>query len=266
MRRHRHLALLLAGVVLVAGCSRDKGDRAAGDRGDGSEADTTTATAEVAGDGATTTVAAAESVGAQPAGTGSPSARVPAFAAAGTYRYDLSGKASSPVTPEQPITGSSTLTVEPPTGTDQRQVTSGEHQSIERIVRDGGGPVLLTYLKLSGQGALSEFRPEPPVVASPNPLVVGALWAWTMTSTDGKTKLTGEFKAVRTEKIDIGGTPVDCVVVEATLQYDGDAKATQKQTLWMSPQLALTAREETITDAGSFHSETTSRLLSTTPA
>lgn len=288
MRRRRPAAAaLLVLALLTAACS--KGDEADvttkdGKASDGEPTSSTTSAGGgdgpetgVTGDGAAGGGAAGAPGGAAPggaggtaAGAGSSGAEAPAFAAAGKYTYDFSGKASSPVAPEQPISGTSTLTVEPPSGTDQRQVTSGDQQNSERVIRDGGSSLLLVHLKLSGQGAQSEFKPDPPVVLSPKPLAVGAAWAWKMTSTDGKTTLSGDFKAVRTETLDVGGTKVDCVVIDATLQYEGDASVTQKQTIWASPQLLLTVREESVTDGkfGSvtFHSETTSRLLSTTPS
>lgn len=269
-------------VLLLAGaCGGDKKDEA--EKGDDTVAETTTdesttTSSTVAGGGpggggtATTKPGAAGSSNASGAttttaagaGGGAASSGTKRFATAGGYIVKRTGTASG-----TSRDGEGSLTVDPPSGDDQRTLLSfGEADTVDQTLRSKSGAIELVHLRTQTPFFATEFRPSPPVLFAPDPLVVGRTWSWRMTSTDGKVTVDGSFKVLRNETVDVGGEQVSTTVVEANLTFSGDVAGTAKQTVWASPAYRLVVKTDDVTDLTKpfpLHSETKTALTSTKP-
>ncbi|MBW3669507.1 MAG: hypothetical protein KY443_09890 [Actinobacteria bacterium] len=188
-------------------------------------------------------------------------------AKAGRYTFNRTGKRTIPGIGDQSLNGPGTLTVDPPTGSDQRTFLSyNQYDSTEQTVRYGADRVELVHLKLETQAGTFEFRPSPPVLFAPDPVKVGATWAWKMTSTDNRLTLDSTFKAVRTENQSVGGESVATSVVEGTINLSGFLTGTIRQTLWASDRYRLIVRLDETSDLSGVQSQSSSVLASTNPA
>jgi hypothetical protein len=190
--------------------------------------------------------------------------------APGRYVYSVRGKQSSPAFGEQPVPPEGTLTVDPPNGRDQRQVNQGGNATTEQILRFTDNGVLIVYLKITGPGFVLEFRPSPPVLATPRPVAPGRTWSWSMQSTDGTTTVKSDFRAVRVEKVTIGTEAVDTIVIDANVVTTGTINSTGRRTFWGSDRYKLVVQDSQVTDgtvgAVQFHAESNAKLRSTKPS
>jgi hypothetical protein len=186
------------------------------------------------------------------------------FAAAGGYIMKRTGTASG--TSRE---GEGSLSVDPPNGDDQRTFLSfGEADTVDQTLRSKSGAIELVHLRTQTPFFATEFRPSPPVLFAPDPLVVGRTWSWRITSTDGKVTVDGSFKALRNETVDIGGEQVSTTVVEANLTFSGDVVGTSKRTVWGSPAYRLVVKADDVTDLSKpfpLHSDTKTVLTSVKP-
>lgn len=282
----RFLAVLFALSLLAACGSGGDGDDSATDRSTGDKASTTTAddgqtpagtdaaddgttstgptvtsgekptpiTAGSGGSGGNTTATTSATSGTAPPRTGDERS-----ATAGTYAYHRTRDGS-------PTQG--TLVVHAPQGSDQRYVTTypgGEAN--ELVVRARSGAIDLLMLKTTTPlFGTKEFRPSPPVLFAPDPAKVGATWSWRMTSIDGGRTLDGAFRVVRTERVTVGGEPVDTVVVEGTVNISGDITGTLHQTSWASPRYRLVVRADERLESAFAQYTQSALLASTRPA
>jgi hypothetical protein len=276
----RLIPLVLTAILLLAACGgKDKKDVAANDTGTTSTSEVTTSTAlggaeagtatTVAGKTATTKKPGTSGGGATGGGGGgsaSPTGGAAAIkpATPGSYTYKTTGNSSF-----GPVNETSTLKVDPPSGSDQHSAQTGQQGGTETVLRYQADGVYLVSLKLSGQ-ITKEFRLNPPGLALPQPATVGRTWSWTATSTDGKTSVKSDFKVLRTETIAVGGEQVPTVVLETVVTTSGDLVSTSKGTRWVSEAYRLTVREDSQmqgTYSGfSFNSTTSSLLQSTKPS
>lgn len=191
---------------------------------------------------------------------------------AGTYALDAEGTVTlgNPGTP-QDVSSESTLTVSPiKDGVQHSTLHSEETGDTEQdiVVRDTGS--YAASLKLSSQAFTKEFLPDPPFLLMPDPATVGKAWAWSATSTDGKTKADATNKIVRSETLTIGGAKVATVVLQTHLVLSGDVDFTADITLWWAPDLRLPVKERTV-GKGSYNgfpftTDITATMRSTTPA
>jgi len=214
-----------------------------------------TGTTAKAGSSATTAAGGPATTAAASGGGGSTST---VGAKPGTYTYKASGTSTSgtpPTTKQQ--SGSSTLKVDPATGTDQHSTeTSDQAGTSESTYRFASNGVLIVDLKMSGQ-ANAEFKPDPPVLGLPHPWTNGQQWSWDMKSTDGNTTIHGDFKITGTESVTVGGTSVDCVKFDYTLNvktsFQGaPVTVTITGTRWQSEKYSLLIKDHSVTDAGAF--------------
>ena len=284
MRRSgsRLAAVALAALVLAGACGGDDHDEDASSTRAGQDipAESTVPTdSTVAPDagastvpgGATTTTrrgtTATTRAGGQSAAPAPTSPPPPApagvkFAAPGKYTYD--GAGTTAFGPP----GQATLTIDPPTGADQRGVLSGNQGSTEQILRYQTDGAYLVFLKTSQPA--EEFRPNPPVLAAPQPAPVGRTWSWTITSADGDTTVKSDFKVVRNETVAIGGEQVPTVVVEANITINSpQIAATDKRTMWISDNYRLIVKQQDVIDTTKpvvSHSDVTFTMRSTKPA
>ena len=284
MRRSatRVFAALLATVVLAGACGGDDDDDESSTKAGNTSETTASTDTTVAGDTSTTAVPAggggtattakrgstattrAGAAPGQPAPTSPPPPAQPGvkFAAPGKYTYDVAG--TSPL--GQP--GPAQLTVDPPNGADQRSVLSSNQGSTEQILRQQTDATYLVLLK-TAQPA-EEFRPNPPVLAAPQPAPVGKTWSWTMTSVDGDTTVKSDFRVTGNETVAIGGEQVPTIVVEATITINSPSiAAVDKRTMWISDNYRLIVKQRDVVDTTkpfASHSDITATLRSTKPA
>lgn len=269
--------LLLAGACGGGDSKKDeakRGDELGAARTD--ESTTTSSTsagqAPAGGGGTSTTKPGAPTAGASGAttttaagsGGGTASSAAKRFATAGNYIVRRTGTASG-----TSRDGEARLTVDPPNGDDQRTFLSyGDSDTVDQTLRSKSGAIELVHLRTQTPFFAIEFRPSPPVLFAPDPLVVGRTWSWRITSTDGKTTVDGSFKALRNETVDIGGEQVSTTVVEANLTFSGEVAGTSKQTVWGSPAYRLVVKTDDVTDLTKpfpLHADTKSVLTSTKP-
>ena len=279
-RRRRGAALALASVLLVAACGGgDDGDDAAKES-DGATtttsttaaastvpstgpAATTTPTTTARGGTTTTTAAPATTTTAAPPAPGLP------FTTPGTYRYASTGDFTSTLTGPQSRNGETTLTVDPPSGSDQRSVRRAFSRTTEQVLRLDAAGAHLVSLRLSDQGVDKEVQASPPVLALPADAAPGRTWTWRLTSTDGLTSVDSTFRALRTETLTIAGQRVPALVVEVVLSLSGDIVSTLTQTTWVSLERRLVVRQDETSDGRfglvTFSGKTSETLVSPAP-
>ena len=218
----------------------------------------------VAPSGSTTTAATTTSTTARPAAPAGA-----AFTPPGSYRYATTGQFTSSLTGSQPRNGTATLTVDPPSGADQRSVRRAFGRTTEQVLRLEAGGAYLVSLHLTDTGVDKEVRPTPPALALPADAAPGRTWAWRATSTDGLTTVDSAFRAVRTEDVVVGGKGVPALVVEVVLTFTGDVVSTSRQTVWVSGRDRLIVRQDESTDGRlgivTFSSTSSDTLVSLTP-
>lgn len=180
--------------------------------------------------------------------TGATPAAGLAFTPPGTYRYTTTGHFTSSLTGPQARNGSVVLTVDPPSGPDQRSVRSGVGRITQQVLRLDAGGAYLVSLRLTDNGLDKEVRPAPPALALPADASPGRMWSWRATSTDGRTTVDSSFKAVRTEDVTVRTERVATLVVEVVLTLSGDIVSTSRQTLWVSPRQGLVVRQDESTE------------------
>jgi hypothetical protein len=277
----RHALPLVAVAALLAACG-------------GSSSSTTTSTSDrsaapppsasasqhAAGgqQGAGTTVASPPAVTTR---TTSPAAAAPQAAAKpgtasagagatspGTYTYDNTGTVTAG-TP-QDVSGTSTLTVDPPTAAGQHSVLTSDMGRTEQdvVVRRAG--TFLTRLVIANPAFTKEFRPPANGLLMPSPATVGRSWSWRATSTDGKTTATVTAKIARMETLTVAGERTPTTVVTSTLALSGDVSYTARMETWYDAAHRLSAKEHT-KGSGSyggfaFTTDITSVLRSTRPS
>jgi len=191
------------------------------------------------------------------------------FTTPGTYRYATTGRFSTSLTGTQERNGEAVLTVDPPSGTDQRSVRSGFGRTTEQVLRLSGNDALLVSLHLVDQGLDKEVRPSPPALALPGDAAPGRSWSWRAVSTDGRTTVDSAFRVLRTEDVTVGAERVPALVVEVALTLTGDVMSTSKQTLWVSTARRLVVRQDDSTSGTlglvSFSGTSSDVLVSLTP-
>lgn len=248
------------------------GSSTTGAQSTGKSGATTTAKGSGAA-GATTTVAGGSSSGGA-SGSGASSA-APVGAKPGSYTYDTTGSRSGGTPPTTaPVNSKTTSVFDPSSGTTQHSAQSdgsGQGGGQELVLEYRADGVYIQNLKFSGQ-LNKEFKPNPPVLASPIPVTAGKQWTWDMTSTDGSTTIHADNKATGTEAVTVGGQSVDCdkldiVLTIKTTVNGAPITVTITSTRWQSAKYSMTIKTHDVTDVPGFgHSDTTSVLESVNPA
>jgi hypothetical protein len=187
--------------------------------------------------------------------------------APGTYTYDNRGTVTAG-TP-QDASGTSTLTVDPPGPGGQHSVLVSDTGRTEQdvVLRPSG--TFLTRLVIANPAFTKEFRPADGLLV-PTPAPAGRSWAWTATSTDGKTTAAVTARVARTETLTVGGQRVVTTVITSTLKLSGDIAYTAQMQTWYAAAHRLSAKEHT-KGSGSyggfaFTTDITSTLRSTRPS
>jgi hypothetical protein len=175
-------------------------------------------------------------------------------AAPGTYRYDTTGRSTFAGTVVA-FPSVTSLVVDPPSGTRQRLArdlrdASGNGLATEFTLDYRPEGVLLVSLRLSaGFGGISdtrELRPASPVLLLATGARPGAHVEADLTGTPPARLV---VDVVGEERVTVAGTPVDTVVVRATVTLaPGDVTGRQELTLNLDRGSRLWVRERAVLD------------------
>jgi hypothetical protein len=293
------LAVAVAGALALAGCGGGGQKKtAAGQQASVTsvtEAPTTTTTASGAvGATATTTAAgakrtattAAASAGVKPgtAGAGSstaapaPGSTGPATPlATGTYRYDTTGSSQSSGGASRPMPALTSLKADPASGASQHTTrdlrdANGQGQTIETVLVYQPDGVHLSSIKVTTVvgGGITDVRDlhadPPPLIARTNG-AFGDRYEFTLTGSG--TTFHGVITIQRTERLVIGGQPVNTAVARLHIDFSGAVTGTQDSTAWVDPAHLLNVKEQVTSDAHagalSTHTEYTATLQHLSP-
>jgi hypothetical protein len=192
----------------------------------------------------------------------------PGTAAAGTYTYDTTGTVT--VGTPKDAAGTATLTVDPPSAGTQHSVLADDQGRTEQDVAAKPTGAYLARLVISNPAFNKEFRPASPVLLVPEPATPGRSWAWTATSTDGKTTVAVSARISRRETLTIGGVATPTSLVTSTLKLTGDVTYTAQMQTWYDAVHRLSVKDHTRgngTFGGvAFSTDVTGVLRSTRPA
>jgi hypothetical protein len=240
--------------------------------------------ATAAAGGATATTKAAAKAGANTNkvnGQSSSNYRPPAGAKAatpvapGTYKYDTSGstKFGTQTSSPPPVT---TLVVDPPAGTRQHSTldardASGNGSVTETTVDFQPQGVLLVELKITTKAGfindVTDLVANPPVLVAPTGAQPGQSVEFDISGSGTNVHVKIDF--VRTERVTIGGQPVDTIVAHQVATLSGKITGTQTSDTKTSTQYDLTVFDHTVADITAYgvqaHSDITSQLQKLTP-
>ena len=261
--RRRGTAALAASLLLLAACGggdpateavRDSAGEMATTTSTLAPPNTSTTTAGRTTTTARTTATTTARTTATTATTAAAGARALAPAAPGTYRYDTTGRSTFAGTVVA-FPSVTSLVVDPPSGTRQRLArdlrdASGNGLATEFTLDYRPEGVLLVSLRLSaGFGGISdtrELRPASPVLLLATGARPGAHVEADLTGTPPARLV---VDVVGEERVTVAGTPVDTVVVRATVTLaPGDVTGRQELTLNLDRGSRLWVRERAVLD------------------
>lgn len=176
-------------------------------------------------------------------------------AAPGSYLYDESGtRTFGGCGPDGPPPSPTSFKVDPASGNRQQGVrdrrgSDGQGQVITTILEYRTDGVYLAYLKQEQQTpagpAITEFEPNPPVLAMPAKPTKGQSWQFSMTSKDGKVKsdTTSTIEALD-EDVGTGGGNVKGTRVRRTTRAIGQTllgsvDITDNTVSWVGSRIVL---------------------------
>jgi len=291
MRRRAAVTLTATLLILLAACGDGDSSTQAVRDSAGQVSDETTTTSTVAatttttaaGGRTTTTAAGARTTTTVRAAAGATPTTAPSGlralgpATPGTYRYDTAGATTFAGTTIA-FPAVTTLLVDAPSGTRQRATRNlrdpaGNGISTEFTLDYRPEGVFLVTLKLttgiSGIADVRELRPASPLLLLATGARPGAHIEADLAGTSAA-KLVVDI--VRDERVTIGGTAVDTLVMRATVTLaPGDITGRQELTVNVDRGSRLWVKERSVTDASAggglftVHSEYTATLQRLTP-
>jgi hypothetical protein len=173
----------------------------------------------------------------------------------GTHSYDTDGQTTvSGNKRDMPET--TTLTAQPPRGEEQTQIRDlrdddGNGTVIEtRLVYRKEG-VYITYVKITatfpgGLTDVRELRPRQPELIAPTGAGPGSSASFVMTGSG--TKADVSIRALRFDKIAIGGSSVNALIVGTKIVFSGALEGEQNSTSWVWGRHILALKEQVSTD------------------
>jgi hypothetical protein len=189
-------------------------------------------------------------------------------APAGKYTYDNQATGQNTLGAPPPT---STLTVDPPQGTQQTSTNdfgSGNQSRTTLDFRPEG--VRLVEIKVTQSGQTLDFVGNPPPLAAPTGVQPGQSADFDLSSNPPGTDIHVHIDFVRMETITIGGQAVNTMVIHQVGTLSGKYTGTQTQDAWVAPQYDLFAKSHQVSDVkfGAFgaHSDVTSTLEKLTPS
>jgi len=277
-RARRALPSLVVALVALAACGG--GDDPSKVASEGGEEGTTTSVGSDAGseaDGSsvdagdaasTTTPGATPGAGGGAAATstsassgGAPAAGIPAE---GSYRYHTTGTSKIGAQPSEKVDEETVTTLTDLGGGKVRQASEGQ----EAVLEWTESAVLLHRLDLTQPGFERHFEATPPLQYAPRPLKVGQTWTWKLTAAGQPTTIAQDSRTDRTERVTVGGTTYDTIVVVTKVTLSGDVSGTVDLTQWIDVATENPVRVHAKTDITTFmfKSDTTSDFTGFTPA
>lgn len=215
----------------------------------------------------TATPAAGHTVGTGPGSK--PPGRPTGFTRAGTYDYDLTGTTTTRLG-AQKISGSDSLAVDPPKGSQQKTTQKNQQGSRNQTLNLTSGGLFILDIHIT-QGSFNEdFKPVGTAMYFPANYKVGSAWHWVARSTDGKYTLDTSSKITSSTTIVVHGQTLPVLVVDSVVKFTGNSyDLTEQQRDWVSTAYALIVKEHLVTHgtiAGfKLDADETRTIRSTTP-
>jgi hypothetical protein len=185
----------------------------------------------------------------------------------GSYRMASTGSASLNGK-AQTVPPETTFVIEQVSDTDQRFTSSNQSGAFVVLLRYAPTEVDVVSLQFAGK----TFEPSPPGQFAPVGVPPGTTWAWSATSSDGKTTLGVQGRYVGTETVTVADQAVDTDVVDLVFTISGDFTGTIQLTTWARSTDKLPVRQHTVVDAGDptrllvhVQSDVTSQLVDLIP-
>jgi hypothetical protein len=174
---------------------------------------------------------------------------------AGTYGYSTDGQTTVSGN-SHPMPDRTTLSAQAPRSGEQRDLRDlrdgdGNGQLIETHLLYKPEGVYLTYLKVTSTfpGGLTDVRefdiPKPQPIA---PTGVGPGYTQSFSVKGSGTRADVTLKALRREKVTIGGSSVTTLVVDTKIVFSGSLKGEQHSTSWFWGKHVLAVKEQVHTD------------------
>jgi len=189
--------------------------------------------------------------------------------APGVYDYRLSGEEKSPLG-TRTVSGTSTLTVDPPQGASQHSQQKDDDGTTDQTVTITKSGLFLVDLKMHQQGFSEEFAPHSPVLLYPATATNGRHWSWHMMSTDGNYTLRATLTVAKSAgHAVVHGQRLRTVTLRSVLRISGSSiKMTIHQTD-VAARDGLIVREHAVGDGtaygAAFHTDTTRVLENPRP-
>lgn len=172
---------------------------------------------------------------------------IPGGPRAGVWSYRATGDETVGVGPasiDRPLPSTAQLVVRPAKGGFWRTlVLSKEHVEASRLRIAPEGEYLMervTTVKVAGLGRDDRQLLVPPALVYPAAMEPGK--TWTVRYRMDEVRVVDRARVLRREVVDVGGRPVDVVVIQKRATISGPVEGFRRDTLWWSPELKLPAR------------------------
>lgn len=194
---------------------------------------------------------AAATTGGGEGGGAKPAAPIPR----GTHSYDTEGHTTVSGN-RRDMPEKTTLTAQAPRGQQQTQIRDlrdedGNGTVVETwlVYRDEG--VYITYVKITatfpgGLTDVRELRPRKPELIAPTGVGPDSSASFVMEGSGTRAEVT--IKAQRFDKLTIGGTSVNALIVDTRIVFSGALKGEQNSTSWFWNKHILAVKEHVSTD------------------
>ena len=137
---------------------------------------------------------------------------------------------------------------------------SGDHvESWGYALQDDGAHALFerSTLSVAGISATTENEWSPPPLRLPAEPEVGMTWTERTSSGGQRISIASEVSAQET--VDVGGTPVEVVLIDSTIDYAGDVEGRIEDTSYYDPETGLEIRHVSNATLDDGSSEVTTR-------
>ena len=173
----------------------------------------------------------------------------------GTHSYDTNGSTTVSGN-KRPMPDTTTLTAKAPRNGDQVQVrdlrdSDGNGTVVESHLTYREEGVYLTYVKITatfpgGFTDVRELQPAKPALIAPTGVGPGSNASFTMQGSGTRADVT--IAAKRWEKVSVGGTAVNTLVVNTRIVFSGAYEGQQVSTSWFWDKHVLAVKEHVTTD------------------
>ncbi|MGH2729038.1 MAG: hypothetical protein ACRDJI_00350 [Actinomycetota bacterium] len=189
------------------------------------------------------------------AGSGSSSANPAGPIPRGTHTYATDGSTTVSGN-RRAMPETTTLTAEVPRGVEQTQIrdlrdSDGNGTVVETRLQYREEGVFITYVKITatfpgGLTDVRELKPRRPELIAPTGARPGSSASFSMEGSG--TRADVNIKALRFEKITIGGSTVNALVVDSKIVFSGALEGEQNSTSWFWGEHIMALREQVHTD------------------